>query len=181
MDTILGMAKELTIDEMMEIIIAHEKAELEVDLEATMDTLVPNPHYELPVQGWSIDGRDAVYELYSRILPGADKWNISAEARQYLYGENTVAREAYVSFDNLEGKRVTCLYHAKIILDPELHKIAGERLYMGNLFAELMAHDIGEGFEKVPGVSRIVDVAPNIAEHDAIRDAAARGISIVRP
>lgn len=175
------MTKELTFDEMMEILIAHEKAELEVNLEATMDTLAANPHYELPALGWSIDGYEGVYELYRRTLPGAAKWNISAEARQYLHGDNTLSREAYVSFDNIEGKRATCLYHVKVIFDPELRKIAGERLYTGNLFAEVMAHDLGEDFDKVPGVNRITDVAPNIEVHDAIRDAAARGITIVRP
>lgn len=175
------MAQELDRNQMQEILIAHEKAELEGDLEATLATLTPTPRYELATLGWAIDGMDAVRETYQRILPGAEKWNIAAEARGYTWSENTMVREAHVSFDTLEGERVTGLYMVVMTFDPELKKISGERMYMDPHFANMMATDLGDDFGSVPGVSRISETAPVIETHDAIADAAARGISIKRP
>src|SRR5262245_41569311 len=62
--------QEMTKKEMEAVLLAHEKGELEEDLDATMATLVDNPHYELPTLGFAFDGYDAVREAYSRIMPG---------------------------------------------------------------------------------------------------------------
>jgi hypothetical protein len=124
---------------------------------------------------------DAVRETYSRILPGANKWDIAAEARGYTWGTNTLVREAHVSYNTLEGERVTGLYMVVMAFDPELKRISGERMYMDPVFAKLMATDLGEDFGAVPGVSRISDSAPIIETHDAIAAAAARGVTITRP
>ena len=51
---------DLTKDEMDDLLLAHEKAELEYDVEATMATLVANPHFEFPTLGFAIDGWDGV-------------------------------------------------------------------------------------------------------------------------
>ena len=61
--------KQLDKKQMEEILLAHEVAELEMDIDATMATLAPNPHYELATLGLAVDGSDAVRETYRRILP----------------------------------------------------------------------------------------------------------------
>jgi hypothetical protein len=172
------MTKELDRNQMEEILIAHEKAELEGDLEATLATLTPEPQYELASLGWAINGMNAVRETYQRILPGAQKWDIAAEARGYTWGENTLVREAHVSFNTVDGERVTGLYMVVMAFDPELKRISGERMYMDPLFAKLMATDLGADFGDLPGVSRISQTAPIIQIHDAFAAAAARGITI---
>lgn len=173
--------KELTKDEMLDILLAHEKAELEYDLDATMATLVRNPHYELAFLGLAVDGWDTVRKLYERlIVPGARARNFQAVARVIAVDTNTLVREAHVSFDNAEGKRVTGLYMVVMEFDPELKKIRGERMYTDPAFGQMMGSLFGEDFASLPGVSKISDTSPIIEEHDAYAMAAARGITIER-
>ena len=172
---------ELTKKQMESILLDHEVAELEGDLEATLATLTPDPHYELATLGWAIDGRDAVRETYERILPGAQKWDIAAEKRVHAVADNTLLREAFVSFNTPEGERLTGLYMVVMAFDPELKLISGERMYMDPQFAAMMSRDLGDDFADVPGVSRISDSAPIIGIHDAFAVAASRGITIKRP
>src|SRR5262249_41666984 len=98
----------MTLKEMEDVLLAHEIAELEQDIDATMATVVPDPHYELSALGWIIDGQAAVREMYRRILP-VDHRDVAAEKRIHALAENTLLREAVMSFNNLEGKRVSGL------------------------------------------------------------------------
>ena len=173
--------KELDKKQMEEILFAHEVAELEMDIEATLVTLAPNPHYELATLGLAVDGLDAVRETYRRILPGAAKWDVAAEKRVHAVARNTLIREAYVSFNTVGGDRVTGLYLVVMAFDPELKLIAGERMYMDPLWAKQMATDLGDDFADLPGVSRIGETAPLIGTHDAFAVAATRGVTITRP
>ena len=173
--------KNLTIREMDEILLAHEIAELEGDIEATMETVAPNPHYEFPSHGLAADGREAVRQHYLRSLPRAvvNKSNVAAEKRlNNLYGTNALVREAWVSFTKPNGERVTGLYLVVMEFDPELKKITGERLYCDQVFADMLAADLGPDYVSVPGVSRISDTAPIIDRHDAYAWAESEGIAI---
>lgn len=173
---------ELTRYEMEGLLIEHEKAELEYDIDATMATLVPNPHFELCFMGLAVDGWDAVREMYSRMLVrGAEERNIQADARIVMAGDNHIVREALVSFDNDEGKRVTGLYNVVVEFDPELKKIKGERMYGDLTYAQFMSGVVGEDIAKVTGVTEIVATLPTINVHDAFAAAAARGIEINNP
>ncbi|AMT72615.1 hypothetical protein [Mycobacteroides immunogenum] len=60
---------ELTIEEMEAILAEHEICELAQDIEATMGTVVPNPHYEFPTAGWAADGQEAVREARQALGP----------------------------------------------------------------------------------------------------------------
>lgn len=171
---------ELSKQQMEEILLTHEIAELEMNVEATMATLVPNPHYELAALGLAIDGTDAVRETYRRILPNQNR-DVAAEKRVHAVAANTLLREAFMSFNTLEGTRVTGLYLVVMAFDPDLKLISGERMYMDPNFAQMMSEQLGPDFAELPGVSRIGDTAPNIEKHDAYRYAAARGLSITPP
>lgn len=172
--------KELTFEEMEDILLAHEKAELEEDLEATMATVSPNPHYEFPTFGWAADGTGAVREHYRRVLPNTSKLNIAAEKRVHGAAANTLIREAWVSF-NLDGERLTGMYLVVITFDPDLKLIEGERMYADTNFQKVMARDLGADYGDFPGVSRIEEGAPVIEIHDAFTEAAARGMTISAP
>ncbi|MBY8861353.1 hypothetical protein K7711_33095 [Nocardia sp. CA2R105] len=171
---------ELTKKEMEEILLTHEIAELEMDVEATMATLAPNPHYELASLGWAIDGEAAVRETYLRILPNR-KRDVAAEKRVHAVAANTLLREAFMSFNTLEGERTTGLYLVVMAFDPELKLISGERMYMDPNFGKMMAENLGPDFGDLPGVSRIGDSAPLIDKHDAYKYASARGLTITPP
>ncbi|BBZ10046.1 hypothetical protein MBRA_02410 [Mycobacterium branderi] len=167
----------LTLKEMEHVLLAHEIAELEQDIDATMATVVPDPHYELSSLGWIIDGEAAVREMYRRILP-VDHRDVAAEKRIHAVAENTLLREAVMSFNDLEGKRVSGLYLVVLAFDPELKLISGERMYMDPLFAQMMSEQLGPDFAEVSGVSRTADRLPIIAKHDAYAWAQSEGRTI---
>ncbi|MEZ0364857.1 hypothetical protein ACAG26_14295 [Mycobacterium sp. pUA109] len=169
---------EMTKKEMEEILLAHEKGELEEDLDATMATLVDNPHYELPTLGYAFDGYDAVREAYSRIMPGTRNRNVAAKMRVHAIDSNTLVREAHVSFNASSGERVNGNYIVVMSFDPEQRLISGERMYMDTNFAQMMSENLGPDFADVPGVTKLSDVAPTIDRHDAYEVAARRGITI---
>ncbi|GEE01684.1 hypothetical protein nbrc107696_21300 [Gordonia spumicola] len=167
---------DLTKKEMEEILLAHEIAELEQDVEATMATLVENPHYELVFFGLQVDGRDAIREVYKRILN--DAGGVAAEKRVHAVAPNTLIREAHMTFTDDDGERINGLYLVVMSFDPETKKISGERMYQDPNFAGLMAKNLGPDFENLPGVSRIGDSAPTIEVHDAFKYAEAAGTPI---
>lgn len=170
--------EELTKKEMEAILLQHEIAELEEDIDATMATLAPNPHYELVTLGYAFDGEEAVREAYKRILPYNKNRNVAAEMRVHAVAKNTLIREAYVSFNTSSGERVTGQYLVVMSFDPVAKLISGERMYMDPLFAAMMTENIGDDFESLPGVSKLSDVAPMIDRHDAYAVAERRGLTI---
>ncbi|MGW4533678.1 hypothetical protein ACWEOI_22295 [Nocardia sp. NPDC004340] len=149
--------EKFTLQQMEEVLAIHEMAEFNLDLDATLATLVDNPVYELPTLGWHIEGRDAVRETYARMLPGSDKRNIWADKRVHAISDNELCREAYVYFDTEEG-RVTGRYF--VVMAFEGNRISGERMYMDTTFAKAMAEMLGPDFGDIPGVSRLEDKSP---------------------
>jgi hypothetical protein len=173
---------DLTRAEMEEILLEHEIAELEYDVDRTMATLVSNPHYEAPALGVQVDGWDTVNRMYDRLISDAAKGrNVHAVARVIAEAKNTLIREAYVSFDTADGDRTTGLYLVVMEFDPVLKKIVGERMYMDTIFAGFMGEILGPDFTTMPGVSKLEGSMPIINEHDAFEAAAARGITINNP
>ncbi|WP_222131386.1 hypothetical protein [Pseudonocardia sp. C8] len=172
---------QLTKQEMEEILLEHEIAELEQDVERTMATLTPDPHYELATLGWAIDGTEPVRETYRRIMPYVTVRDVAAEKRVHAVAANTLVREAYVSFTTSAGERVTGLYMVVMSFDPDLRLISGERMYMDPVFAGMMAEQLGDDFRTLPGVTPIGDSAPIIAKHDAFAVAESRGKTINSP
>lgn len=170
---------QMTREEMDEVLLAHEIAELEYNLEATLATLVPDPHFELCFMGLQVDGIDAVREMYSRLLyKGARDRDVMADARVIAEGPNALVREAWVTLTNDEGERVTGLYMVTVEFDPVLKKIKGERMYGDPAYAAEMVKVVGADLADYPGVSKLSDHAPILDKHDAFAAAAARGIHI---
>lgn len=155
--------KELTQAEMEPVLLAHGMAEMEFDVDKTMLTVVPNPHYEIGALGLAIDGRDAVYEMYRRLLAANRKRDIQAAPRISGAAKNTLMQEAYVSFKNAKGERVTGVYLVLVEFDPERKQIIGERMYGDAVWNQMWAENLGEDFADFPGVSRIADQAPAFA------------------
>lgn len=150
----------LSLEQMHELLVRHETAEFNNDLDAVMATLVDDPQYELPTLGWHIHGVEGVRELYRRMLNGADERNVWSERRVEAVSadDNALIRDAYVYFDTADGQRVTSRYSTAITFDGDL--ILGERMFMDIPFAKVMGEILGPDFGDVPGVSRIEDVSP---------------------
>src|SRR5262245_33916153 len=85
-----GRMGKMTLDEMEALLARHEEAEFNMDVDATMATLVDNPVYELPGLGWHIAGQDAVRETYRRMLPGGESLNIWADKRVHALDDSTL-------------------------------------------------------------------------------------------
>lgn len=146
----------LTLEQMEELLIAHETAEFNMDLDGVMATLVEHPVFEMPAVGLQIEGYEAVREMYRRFLAGGDRMNIWADRRVHAVSDNELVREAYVYFDTPEG-RVTGQYC--VVLTFEGDKLLGEKFYMDVTFAKAMSEALGDILD-LPGVHRLADVAP---------------------
>jgi hypothetical protein len=166
---------ELTKSEMEDLLLEHEIAELEMDVERTMRTLIDDPQYELPTLGFAIRGAEAVRETYRRIMRTVVDRDIAAEMRVHAIAANTLIREACVSFNLADGRRVTGLYSVIMAFDPEQKKITGERMYMDTNFAAYMTEQLGDDFDQLDGVTTLGDVLPNIERHDAFAVAERKG------
>jgi hypothetical protein len=148
-----------TLEILEQLLVRHEQYEFEYDLEGTIGTLIDIPRYELPTLGWRIEGKEAVTELYKRMLTGAEWRAMWADKRVHAWGGSTLCREAFLYFNTADGDRVTGQYFAAFEVEPDSGLIVGERLYMDAAFAEAMAEDLGPDFGDIPGVSRLVDRA----------------------
>lgn len=146
------MATTLTLAEMEQLLAVHEEAEFNLDIDATMATLVDHPIYEFPALNWHVEGREAVRETYRRLLHGGDVRNFWAEKRRHaITAAGCLIREAHVFFDTDEGIRATGSYN--VVMDFEGDKISAERMYMDASFAKVVAQVFGPDFGDIPGVS----------------------------
>ena len=159
--------QDLSRQEMEQILYAHGGAELAFDVAATMATVVPNPHYEIAHLGLAIDGWDAVLEMYNRLIPGNKARDLQYRQRIDTASTNTLISEAYVSFNDSNGKRVNGFYIVAVEFDPVLKKVVGERMYTDDAFGQLYTENLGANFADVPGVTRLADSVPIIAAQAA--------------
>jgi hypothetical protein len=143
----------LSLEQMEKLYNAHAAAEYVSDLEATMATVVADPHYEWPTLGWRIDGRDAVREMYRRILPATKERNMTGETRLQAVAADALVTELYVSFDTATGERFTTQSMVVMVFGDGL--IVGERTYADESFGRVILDYLGGDFGEVPGVSRI--------------------------
>lgn len=158
--------QELTKGEMEPILFAHGMAELQFDVEETMRTVASEPHYEIAYLDLAVDGREAVIEMYRRLLAGNRTRDFQVKVRVDTIGKNTLMQEAYVSFKNLKGERVTGIYLSVVEFDPAEKKILGERMYGDAVWGQLWLENLGADFADVPGVSRLSDTMPEIGAQD---------------
>lgn len=164
--------KELTLEEMEAILHEHEIHELAQDIEATMDTVAPDPYYEFPSAGWRVDGEAGVREHYRRALPHGGTANIASKRRVHGVGPNTLFREAWISWDAEDGTRLTGQYMAVLEFDPVTRKIKSERQYSDRSFDRFLDPHMGEDYGEVPGVTRLNENVKPIAREDMLAEIA---------
>lgn len=128
----------------------HGLMELEQDLDGTMDTVAPEPHYELMCLGWRLEGRVAVREMYRRMYAGPQP--LSADQRIVGASPNSMTIEVAVQFDCHEPGVIS---HDLTVLTFEDGLVKSERFYTDPNFTDAMRRAYGEDFGDVPGVSRL--------------------------
>lgn len=167
------MADDLTPEEMEEILYLHEIREASLDVDATMETVVDNPHYEFPSGQWAADGQEAVREHYRRALPAGVTTDAASAKRVHGVGPNTLFREATFSFTNEKGERRTGQYMTVIEFDPETKKIKSERQYGDTIFHEFLAPHIGPDYGDTPGVTRLNENVEPVSREAMLAEAEA--------
>lgn len=144
----------LTLEEVEAILRGHEKAEMDVDYDATIATLVDHPIYELPTVGYKLDGPEAVHEFYRRTLPFFAALDVYADKRVHALDDTgtVLCREAW-PYVTIDGEKVQCNYSTVVVVEDG--KIKSERLYVDPLFGSLFVEALGEDFDQIPGVERL--------------------------
>lgn len=161
---------DLTLEEMEAILAAHEMAEQSWDIDATMETVVSDPYYEFPSAQWRVDGVEGVREHYRRSLPHGDNARIASKKRVHGMGPNTLFREAWISFDMEDGRRVTGQYLAVIEFDPVSKKIKSERQYGDSNFDLFLGPHVGPDYGDTPGVTRLNENTPPISQEEMMAE-----------
>lgn len=162
---------ELTLEEMEAILAAHEVAELAQDIDATMETVVPDPFYEFPSAQVRLDGEEAVRDFYGRLLAAGNQGRVASKKRVHGMGPNTLFREAWISFDTESGERVTGQYMAVIEFDPVLRKIKSERQYGDSIFSQLFLDPhVGPEYRDRPGVTRLNENTRPISQEEMMAE-----------
>jgi hypothetical protein len=153
------------------ILYQHEIRELAQDIEATMDTVAPDPFYEFPSAGWRVDGVAGVREHYRRALPHGGRSNIASKKRVHGVGPNTLFREAWISWDAEDGTRLTGQYMAVLEFDPVTRKIKSERQYSDASLDRFLDPHLGADYGRIPGVTRLNANAKPISREDMLAEA----------
>jgi hypothetical protein len=156
-----------TLEEMKALLLEHEWAERNGDLDGTMATLVAHPVFEVHPQGLRIEGYEAVREMYGRLLPGSNDplSEGTAQTERVLQssitasGNSVLCTEVQHEMHRLDG--TTACVRMLVNVYFQDGKLLGERLFSDNDMAELINSALGPDFFNLPGVTTIVDDYPH--------------------
>lgn len=143
-----------SVEELDRLLDIHARAEFALDYDATMDSVVDDPMYELHPQGLRINGRSAVREMYQRILPVYMANVRRPELRVKAYGDNSVIAEYKFAIRQPDGGWLSA-YRMGIVEFAEDGRVYSERDYQSPAMADMMTSALGEDFYDVPGVERV--------------------------
>jgi hypothetical protein len=139
----------------------HMDAEIRQDIEGVMATLVDNPYYEIHPLGLRISGKEAVREMYRKLLPGSFTYIVQSRAMTFNTGDpnhvwlgpdGVVIRE-FCTVQPPTGPSFEISEMAIFSFDGPLLK--GEQFYCNAPLAGLFKGALGADFEALPGVERM--------------------------
>jgi ketosteroid isomerase-like protein len=144
--------KSLSADEMLAVFMVHATAEFAGDVDTTMETVAEHPVFEWAPLNLRIEGRDAVREMYSRVMSRTVHKHILSQ-RALAFGENVITVEYVLTVREPDKEDV----HTAVmtVLGFEGDKIWAERTYTHPAFAEHLREGLGEDFDSFPGVSQL--------------------------
>jgi hypothetical protein len=156
-----------TLEEMKALLLEHEWAERNGDLDGTMATLVAHPVFELHPQGIRVEGYEAVRAMYGKFLPGfKDQFAESKETTERVLksnitavGNSVLCTEGQDKMHRADGTPTRMRMLVNVYFQDG--KLLGERLFSDNDMAELINSALGPDFFNLPGVTTIVDDYPH--------------------
>ncbi len=148
----------LTNARMLELAQEHEKAEISLDLDWTMATLVAHPIYYWFPHRLKIEGPVAVREMYRRLGPVTKQMEKAInDGNRNVYfmtfGENQLAAE--IDFDYRFDDGSTKKIRIAAFLPFEGEKMVGETQYVDADLARVLDKLFDREFRSLPGVSLI--------------------------
>lgn len=141
---------------LLELAQAHETAEFSGDLDATMATLIDRPVYLWFPQRLKIEGREAVREMYARLMPMIDQMKAGIADRRIFFmatGEDQLAAEIDFDYRFEDGRTKKVRIAAFLQFVGE--KMVGETQYVDQDLAGVVDALFDAEFMALPGVSRI--------------------------
>ena len=145
------MARELSQEEMVGLMAEHDAAEATGDVAATMKTVCANPSYEFQPLGYHIRSREAVAEMYRRLLPSQREVVRGAKIKNRWF-----SRDGYVvefEFDIADSSGAPFKSHVMVAFVFEDGLVKAERVFLGPKHAELVKSALGTDFTRLPGIS----------------------------
>lgn len=126
----------MSTDEMRELVKNHSDCETNVDLQGTLNTLVEHPVYEFHPARLRLEGREKVERFYREHF---DRFFPLIESHVPV-GECWDSRSACLEYDlRLKAPHDSQVYRIMVVLTREGNLLTGERFYVGEELARLMA------------------------------------------
>jgi hypothetical protein len=132
------MTGKWTVEDMYALGKRHADLEARGDLEATMNTLVADPVYELLPLGLQMRGADRVRRYYEHLLGPFVSMTVGYLLLDEWVNENSVCQEYEIELD-VNGERER--HRVVGILYRSGHLLGGERVYASERCLRLMAGD----------------------------------------
>lgn len=135
---------------MLALMAVHDEGEMNADVAATMATVAPVPFYEFQPMGMYIESREALIEMYSRLLPTQADAIKGAVRKNFWYADDGYAVEW--EFDIVDLSGTPRKSHVITIFDFEDGLVKGERVYLSPEHSGVVANALGKDFFSLPGV-----------------------------
>lgn len=145
------VAAQLTHAEMAALMARHDAAEAIGDVAAVMETVCSEPRYEFQPLGYHIRSREAVAEMYRRLLPSQKDVVKGAKIMNRWFSDNGYAVEYEFNIVDVTGRPLVS--HVIVAFDFEDRLVQAERVFLGPEHSETVKRALGSDFVTVPGVT----------------------------
>ncbi|MEU6705691.1 hypothetical protein [Streptomyces wuyuanensis] len=126
----------MSADKMRELMKAHSTCETNTDLQGTMNTLVENPVYEFHPARLRLEGREKVERFYREHFDSFFPLISSHEPVSECWDSHSACLEYDL---RLRAPHDSQVYRIMVVLTREGQLLAGERFYVCEELARLMA------------------------------------------
>jgi hypothetical protein len=131
----------------------HLGAEVELDVDATVASMAAEPWWENVALGFRASGRDAVRELYTRVIADFIPRLENFEEITTSFGDTQAVVEHLFTMRMPDGQVRTGRHLAIAVFDDG--EMVGERVYCDAVVAELFRYAMREDWFDVPGVTAL--------------------------
>jgi hypothetical protein len=124
------------LEHMIAVAHRHVEAEASGDLEATMETLEAEPHYELLPTGIAFTGRDAARTYYEHFFSTFRATAVRSEVRGEYVSDDGLVQEYVIEVRGPGGTRER--FPVVSVLSFGAQALSGERIYAEDRFLRML-------------------------------------------